>query len=47
MKQFAETHGFSFSYLFDESQDMARRFQAACTPDFFHFDADHNLVYRG
>ena len=47
MKQFAERNGFSFPYLFDESQDVARRYQAACTPDFFLFDADHKLAYRG
>ena len=47
MKAFAAEHGFSFPYLYDETQDVARRYQAACTPDFFLFDADHNLVYRG
>jgi peroxiredoxin len=47
MKQFAGEHGFTFPYLFDESQEVARRYQAACTPDFFLFDADHTLVYRG
>jgi len=39
--------GFRFPYLFDESQDTARAYRAACTPDFFLFDADHRLVYRG
>jgi peroxiredoxin len=47
MKEFAEEHGFSFPYLFDESQDVAKRYQAACTPDFFLFDASHRLAYRG
>jgi peroxiredoxin len=43
----AEEHGFQFPYLFDESQGVARAYQAACTPDFFLFDADKKLVYRG
>jgi peroxiredoxin len=47
MKTFAEEHGFTFPYLVDENQEVARRYQAACTPDFFLFDADHRLVYRG
>ena len=38
---------FSFSYCFDESQDVAKAFNAACTPDFFLFDQDRKLVYRG
>jgi len=38
--------GFTFPYLYDESQDVARDFDAACTPDFFLFD-DRKLVYRG
>jgi len=38
---------YRFPYLYDETQDVARRFSAACTPDFFLFDADHRLVYRG
>jgi len=47
MKQFAEEHGFSFPYLYDESQDVAKAFRAACTPDFFLFDENHKLYYRG
>jgi peroxiredoxin len=47
MKQFAREHDFSFPYLYDESQDVARSFRAACTPDFYLFDAKHTLVYRG
>ena len=47
MKQQAETFGFNFPYLYDESQQVARAFQAACTPDFFLFDRDFKLVYRG
>ncbi|GIH24538.1 thioredoxin family protein [Acrocarpospora phusangensis] len=39
--------GFTFPYLIDESQDVARAYHAACTPDFFLYDADHRLAYRG
>ncbi len=39
--------GYPFPYLYDESQNVAVRFTAACTPDFFLFDKDHKLVYRG
>ena len=39
--------GFSFPYLFDESQDVARAYDAQCTPDFFLYDAKGALVYRG
>lgn len=39
--------GFTFPYCFDESQDVAKRYTAACTPDFFVFDSDQTLVYRG
>jgi hypothetical protein len=47
MKAQAERLGFRFPYLFDESQEVAREYQAACTPDFFLFNADMELVYRG
>jgi hypothetical protein len=47
MAAFAADHGFTFPYLFDESQEVARAYQAACTPDFFLFDARRELVYRG
>ncbi len=47
MVRFAEEHGFTFPYLHDESQEVARAYQAACTPDFFGFDADLGLQYRG
>ena len=47
MKQQAERLGYAFPYLYDESQDVARAYQAACTPDFFLFDGDAKLVYRG
>jgi peroxiredoxin len=39
--------GYPFPYLFDETQEVAKAFTAACTPDFFLFDADRRLVYRG
>jgi len=39
--------GFTFPYLHDASQEVAKDYTAACTPDFFLFDADHKLVYRG
>ncbi len=39
--------GYPFPYLFDESQDVARAYQAACTPDFFLFDGEGALAYRG
>ncbi|HVR33735.1 MAG TPA: thioredoxin family protein [Acidimicrobiia bacterium] len=42
-----ERVGFAFPYLIDESQDVAHAYRAACTPDFFLFDADQQLVYRG
>ncbi len=47
MKQFAHERGITFPYLYDETQETAKAFRAACTPDFFLFDADHRLVYRG
>ncbi|MFM7845508.1 MAG: thioredoxin family protein [Planctomycetota bacterium] len=43
----AEERGFTFSYLFDEEQEAAKAYRAACTPDFFLFDQQHQLVYRG
>jgi peroxiredoxin len=39
--------GYTFPYLFDETQNVAKAYDAACTPDFFLFDANHRLVYRG
>lgn len=39
--------GYTFPYLYDESQDVAKAYRAACTPDFFLFDKSHKLVYRG
>lgn len=47
MGKFARAHGFTFPYLYDESQDAARAYQAVCTPDFFLFDKDRKLAYRG
>ncbi len=47
MKIEAETWGYSFPYLFDQAQDVARAYRAACTPDFFVFDAGRKLTYRG
>ena len=47
MQIFAETHGFTFPYLIDETQDVARTYDAVCTPDFFGFNADNTLQYRG
>jgi peroxiredoxin len=47
MKREAETHGYTFPYLFDEDQQVASAYTAMCTPDFFLFDAGRELVYRG
>jgi peroxiredoxin len=47
MRRFAEAHRFNFPYLYDESQAVARAYDAACTPDFFGFNADLKLQYRG
>jgi peroxiredoxin len=47
LKTQAETFGFTFPYLYDETQAVAHAYKAACTPDFFLFDADFRLVYRG
>lgn len=47
MKLVAEKEGYGFPYLYDESQDVAKAYNAACTPDFYLFDADLLLRYRG
>ena len=47
MTEKAAEAGWSFPYLFDETQDVAQAFDARCTPDFFLFDGDHKLAYRG
>lgn len=47
MAKEVERRGYIFPYLFDESQDVAKAYRAACTPDFFLYDSDRRLVYRG
>jgi peroxiredoxin len=47
MREFARRHAFPFPYLYDASQDVARAYGAVCTPDFFGFNADLELQYRG
>lgn len=47
LKAMAETLGFNYPYCFDETQAVAKAYTAACTPDFFVFDGDRKLVYRG
>ena len=47
MKKFALDKNFSFPYLYDKSQEIAKKYDAACTPDFYLFDKDLKLVYRG
>lgn len=47
MRRMAEQSGYVFPYLYDETQNIARAYSAACTPDFFLYDADQRLVYRG
>ena len=47
MRLFAERHGFPFPYLIDETQEVARAYGAVCTPDFFGYDANGGLQYRG
>lgn len=47
MKEKAKEEGYTFPYLYDETQDVAKAYDAACTPDFYLFDSDMVLVYRG
>jgi len=47
LKEMAESLGFSFPFCYDESQETAKAYDAACTPDFFLFDRERKLVYRG
>ena len=47
MAEMIDEYGFSFAYLFDETQDVAKAYQAACTPDFYVFDRNKQLAYRG
>ncbi len=47
MAEEARERGYTFPYLYDETQEVAKAYTAACTPDFFLFDGDRNLYYRG
>lgn len=47
LKEQADSIGFTFPYLYDEDQSVARAYQAECTPDFFVFDENNQLAYRG
>jgi len=47
MKAFAEESGYTFPYLYDEDQSVAKAYDAACTPDFYIFDGNMSLAYRG
>ncbi|MCC6816110.1 MAG: thioredoxin family protein [Saprospiraceae bacterium] len=47
MKQFASEHHITFPYCYDESQAVAKAYDAACTPDFYFFDSKMSLIYRG
>ncbi|WP_430967564.1 thioredoxin family protein [Spongiimicrobium sp. 2-473A-2-J] len=47
MQQVARQQGYSFPYLYDETQEVAKAYDAACTPDFYLFDSQVELVYRG
>ena len=47
MAEFAEQKGFTFPYLYDATQEVAKAYRAACTPDFFVFDEKRELLYRG
>ena len=47
MKLFSAKHSFTFPYVIDETQEVARAYNAQCTPDFFGFNAQDELQYRG
>lgn len=47
MKTHAESEGYPFPYLYDETQEVAKAYDAACTPDLYLFDSDLKLIYRG
>jgi len=47
MQRFAQEHGFTFPYVIDQTQEIARAYGAQCTPDFFGFNAKDELQYRG
>ena len=47
MKKLAASHNFTFPYMYDETQEVAKLYNAVCTPDFFGFNKDQKLQYRG
>ena len=47
MKELAQKEGYTFPYLYDETQEVAKAYDAACTPDFYVFNAEMRLAYRG
>jgi hypothetical protein len=47
MAEEVKSAGYTFPYLYDESQEVAKAYRAACTPDFYLFDREQRLVYRG
>ena len=47
MKKLAASHNFTFPYMYDETQEVAKLYNAVCTPDFFGFNKKHQLQYRG
>ena len=47
MNEFAQKYGFNFPYAYDDSQEFAKALKAECTPDFYIFDAEKGLIYRG
>ena len=47
MIKFSEKFGFNFPYLYDDTQEIAKKYKAVCTPDFFGFDKNLKLKYRG
>ena len=47
LKEMAQRLGFRFPFCFDETQEVAKAYKAACTPDFYLFDAERRLIYRG
>ena len=47
LKEMAKKYGFTFPFCYDESKETAKKYSATCTPDFFLFDKDRKLVYRG
>ncbi|HBF09035.1 MAG TPA: thioredoxin family protein [Gammaproteobacteria bacterium] len=47
MTEFAQEQGFKFAYCYDQTQEIAKSFDAACTPEFYLFNGDRTLIYRG